>query len=149
MNIAIGADHGGFELKEKIVEYLKSRKYKVKDFGTSSDKPCDYPPIGYEVAKAVSERECDKGILICKTGIGLAIVANKIRGVRAAVCHTEELAKSSREHNDCNILVFGAKYIGFEEVKKILEVWLESDISEERHRKRVDQIREIENKEFK
>ncbi len=149
MRIAIGADHGGFELKEKLVEYLKSKKIDVMDFGTKNTLSCDYPPIGYEVGKAVSNGKCERGILICKTGVGFSIVANKVKGIRASVCQFEEVARSMREHNDCNVIVFGANFITLEEAQKCVDVWLEANISEDRHKKRVSQIEDIERKEFK
>lgn len=146
MTIAIGADHGGYELKSKIAEYLKDAEYEVIDLGTHSKESCDYPMIGFEVAKLVGEGKAKRGILICKTGVGMAIVANKVHGVRAAACYDNKIAKSSREHNDCNVCVLAASYTDFKSAKNILNAWLETDALEERHERRVRQIRDIETK---
>lgn len=146
MTIAIGSDHGGYELKGKIVEYLKDKEYEVMDLGTHSKESCDYPLIGFEVAKAVGEGRAKRGVLICKTGVGMAIVANKVHGVRAAACYDSKIAKSSREHNDCNVCVLAANYTDFKAAKGILDAWLETDALEDRHERRVRQIKEIESK---
>lgn len=144
--IAIGSDHGGYELKSKLLEFMKAEGYDVVDMGTHSKESCDYPLIGFEVAKAVGEGKAEKGVLICKTGIGMAIIANKVHGVRAAVCYNKDITKSSREHNDCNVAVFAANYIDFKEAKEALGIWLKTPALAERHAKRVSQIKEIENK---
>lgn len=146
MKIAIGSDHGGYELKDKITAFLKEEKYAVQDFGTHSKESCDYPLIGFEVAKAVADGKAAKGILICKTGVGMAIIANKLHGVRAAACYDTEMAKSSREHNDCNIIVLAASYTDFKKAKEILKVWLNTEHAGERHARRVKQIKDIETK---
>jgi len=144
MKIIIGSDHGGYELKEKIIEFLKKEKYKVEDFGTHSKESCDYPLIGFEVAKAVSKGKADKGILMCRSGIGMAIVANKLHGIRAAACYDKAMAKSSRENNDCNILVLAADYTDFKKAKELARIWLTTRHTGERHERRVRQIKEIE-----
>ncbi len=146
MKIAIGSDHGGYELKDKIAAFLKEEKYAVEDFGTHSKESCDYPLIGFEVAKAVADGKAAKGILICKTGVGMAIIANKLHGVRAAACYDTGMAKSSREHNDCNIVVLAASYTDFKKAKEILKVWLNTEHAGERHARRVKQIKDIETK---
>jgi ribose 5-phosphate isomerase B len=146
MKIAIGSDHGGYELKNKIAEFLKEEKYAVKDLGTHSKESCDYPMIGFEVAKEVSDGKADRGILICKTGVGMVIIANKIHGVRAAACYDVELAKSSREHNDCNVIILAANYTDFKKSKDIIKVWLATKHEGERHTRRVKQICDIESK---
>lgn len=146
MKIAIGSDHGGYELKNKIIEFLKEEKYTLQDLGTHSKESCDYPMIGFEVAKVVSQGKVDRGILICKTGVGMAIIANKLHGVRAAACYDVDIAKSSREHNDCNIIVLAANYTDFRHAKEILKVWLTTEHAGERHARRVKQIKEIESK---
>lgn len=146
MKIAIGSDHGGYELKNIIAAQLKEMGCEVKDFGTHSKESCDYPMIGFEVAQAVSERKAERGILICKTGVGMAIIANKLHGVRAAACYDIDLARSSREHNDCNVLVLAANYTDPKKSREIVSVWLKTDHEGERHARRVDQIREIETK---
>ena len=145
MKIAIGADHRGFELKSELIPFLKSQGYEVKDFGTDSASPCDYPFIAYDVAHSVSTGESDRGILICMSGIGMSIVANKLPNVRAAVCSTKIEAALSKQHNDANIIIVSAKYVQ-DDPRDILKAWLNAEITEERHKKRVDQIREIEEK---
>ncbi len=144
--IAIGADHGGYELKDKIVKYLGDEGYEVKDLGTHSKESCDYPMIGFEVARLVGEGKAARGILICKTGIGMAIIANKVQGVRAAACYDKLMAKSSREHNDCNVCVLAAEYTDFKTAKGMLDIWLRTDPLTERHERRVRQIKDIEKK---
>lgn len=146
IKIAIGSDHGGFELKAQLVEFLKAEGYDIQDMGTHSKESCDYPMIGFEVAKAVSRGSVDRGILICKTGVGMVIIANKLHGVRAAACYDVDIAKSSREHNDCNIAVLAANYTDFKKSKAILKVWLETEHAGDRHARRVKQIKEIESK---
>ena len=146
MKIAIGSDHGGYELKNALIEYLKSQKFKVTDFGTHSKESCDYPMIGFEVAKAVSDGKASRGVLLCKTGVGMVIIANKMHGVRSAACYDVEMAKSSREHNDCNVIVLAADYTNIKKAKEIIDTWLKTEHAGERHVRRVNQIREIETK---
>ena len=140
MKIAIGADHGGFDLKEGLLKYLKKKGWTVQDFGTFSKERCDYPVIGYEVGKAVGSRRYSRGILICKTGIGMSISANKVKGVRAALCDRVNIARLSRLHNDANILVLSANIVSGQKAKKIVDVWLATGALGGRHRKRVRQI---------
>jgi ribose 5-phosphate isomerase B len=146
LKIAIGSDHGGYELKEQLIDYLKGKGFDVTDCGTHSKESCDYPLIGFEVAKAVSEGQSRRGILICKTGVGMAIIANKVNGIRAAACYDKDMAKSSREHNDCNVVVLAASYTDFKRSKEILDVWLNTSHIGDRHARRVCQIKEIESK---
>ncbi len=146
MKIAIGADHGGFELKEKLVKFLRKKNYKVKDFGTNSLDSCDYPEFGIGVSRGVSSKRFDRGILICKTGVGFSILANKFPGVRAVVAYNVKVAKLSRQHNDTNILIFGSKFVNFDKAIKILKIWLSTDFEGDRHSRRLNQIREIEKK---
>lgn len=148
MRIVIGADHGGFKLKESLVEFLKSKGHIVKDMGAFSEESCDYPVIGYELAKLVAAKSYPRGVLICKTGIGMSIVANKVRGVRAALCDRPDIARSSREHNDSNVLVFAANIVTPSKAKKILEVWLVTRHLGARHARRVCQIKKIEDLEY-
>jgi len=148
MKIVIGADHGGFKLKEALAKFLKSKGHTVKDVGAFSEEGCDYPLVGYQAARLVADKTCERGILICKTGIGMSIVANKIKGVRAALCDREDIARSSREHNDANILVFAANVVSPARAKKILEAWLSTRHLGARHAKRVRQIKEIERFEY-
>lgn len=145
MRIIIGADHGGFEIKGKLAESLKKQGHEVKDAGTFTAESCDYPEIGAKVAEGVSNKKFDRGILICKSGIGLSIVANKFRGVRAALCHNAEQAKLSRQHNDANVLVLGAEQVTEKEIVEVIKTWLTTPFeSGGRHERRVRQIDEIE-----
>ncbi len=145
MKIAVGSDHGGYELKEKILRFLKG-KYELVDFGCYSKESCDYPLIGFKVAETVSDGDADRGILICRSGVGMAIVANKLQGIRAVACYNENLARSSRQHNDCNILVLAADYTTFKDAKKFIKIFLTTDSEGERHERRVRQIEEFESK---
>ena len=144
--IAIGCDHGGFKLKGFLKKYLSKAGYVVTDFGAYSGKPSDYPLIGHKVARAVSKGKFKKGILICKTGIGMAIIANKSRGVRSGVCNTPAQARTSRLHNDTNVLAFAAKYINPTKAKNIVNIWLKTEALGGRHKRRVGQIKKLERK---
>lgn len=146
MKIAIGSDHGGFILKKAIIDFLKKNNYEIKDFGTYGLKRCDYPKIGYKVASKVASREFERGILVCKSGLGMSMVANKIPGIRAALLHNLQSARSSRKHNDANIAVFSGNSMARNKVKKILKTWFKTEFSKGRHAKRVRQIRSIEKK---
>jgi ribose 5-phosphate isomerase B len=146
MKIAIGSDHGGFELKKSVIGFLKDEGYEIEDLGTHSKDSCDYPMIGFEVAKAVAGGRAERGVLICKTGVGMVIIANKVHGVRAAACYDVDMAKSSREHNDCNVAVLAASYTSADEAKNILKAWLAAEHIGDRHARRVDQIKDIESK---
>ncbi|MDO8602672.1 MAG: ribose 5-phosphate isomerase B [Candidatus Omnitrophota bacterium] len=148
MKIVIGTDHGGFKLKEALVKFLKSKGHAVKDIGTFSEEACDYPVIGYKAAKLVAAKAYSRGVLICKTGIGMSMTANKVRGVRAALCDREDIAVSSREHNDSNVLVFAANIVTPSKAKKILSSWLKARHLGGRHARRVKQIRQIEGSEY-
>ena len=145
MKIAIGADHGGFTLKNEICLFLKNQGHGASDFGTFSAESCDYPEFAHKVAKAVSDKKADAGILICKSGNGMAIVANKFPGVRAAICFDKNVAALSRQHNDANILVLGSEHL-FDDPEVIIKEWLLSGFEGGRHKRRVDQIIRIENK---
>jgi ribose 5-phosphate isomerase B len=142
--IAIGADHGGFSLKEKIKARLSERGVNVQDFGTHDERAVDYPDIAHAVARAVGSGDFPVGILLDGAGIGSCMAANKVPGVRAAMCYDEATARNSREHNDANVLTLGAKMVPEETLLKVVEVWLSTAISEERHIRRVDKIRAIE-----
>lgn len=144
MRIIVGSDHGGYELKGKIIKFLKEEKHEVEDYGTHSNKSCDYPLIGFEVAEAVSRGNADRGILICRSGVGMAIIANKLHGIRAAACYDKKMARNSREHNDCNILVLAADYTDFKSAKELIKIWLAVEHAGERHERRVKQIKEFE-----
>lgn len=143
MKIAIGSDHGGFKLKQQIIRYLQ-QKHKVEDFGAYSEESCDYPLIAYKVAKAVGSKKFSKGILICKSGIGNSIVANKVKGVRAALCYNIKAATLSRKHNDANVLVIGALFTNLPKAKNIISIWLKTKFEDGRHRRRLRQIERIE-----
>ena len=142
--VAIGSDHGGFVLKQKLVAYLESRGVHVKDFGPFSDASMDYPDTAYAVARAVAKKKAHRGILICKTGIGNSIVANKLKGVRAALCYNMKAAILSRQHNDANVLVLGALFVSGTQAKKITQAWLATDFEGGRHGRRLKKIERIE-----
>ena len=139
--IAIGSDHGGFELKEKVIAHLKERGFEVKDFGTYENKSCDYPVYGRAVAQSVASGESERGIVICTTGLGISMTANKVRGIRCAVCSDTVSARLTRLHNDANVLSMGAGIIGENLAMSIVDTFLDTDFSgEERHQRRIDQI---------
>ena len=145
MKIALGADHGGFKLKGDIDKFLIMEGYKTTDCGTKNHDACDYPIFAYKVAKAVSDKRADLGILICKSGNGMAIMANKLPNVRAAICFDKNVAILSRLHNDANILVLGSEHL-FDDPELIVRSWLESRFEGGRHKRRVDQISRFEKK---
>lgn len=147
MKLAFASDHAGFELKEKLKIYLT--KYKIKDFGTFSTESVDYPDTGLPAAQAVANAEYDRGILICGSGIGMSIVANKIKGVRAALCTNVTLAKLSRKHNNANVLILPGRFIHFDYAKIITDTWLNTDFDNGRHQRRIDKINLYEQKTFK
>lgn len=143
LTIAIGSDHAGFELKEAIRNYLEFLEVTVKDFGTFSTDSVDYPDYAFAVASAVAKGEFDRGILICGTGLGMSIVANKVKGIRAAECTTPDLAEMSRRHNNANVLTMGGRVLSAEEAKNIVRVWLETGFEGGRHQRRVDKIHQL------
>ena len=139
--IAIGSDHGGFELKKKLMEHLSKRGLEYKDFGTYSSASCDYPVYAKAVANAVASGECDRGIIICGTGIGVSITANKVRGIRAALCGDCFSAEATRQHNDANVLCMGARVVGEGLALKIADTFLDTPFSnDERHIRRISMI---------
>jgi ribose 5-phosphate isomerase B len=140
MKIALGADHKGYPYKEKVKRFLQEKGHQVLDFGTFSEESVDYPDFALKVAEAVSKGEAERGILFCWSGIGMSISANKVKGIRAALCLNEEMAKLSRQHNDSNVLSLSAKFIREEELLKIVEVWLNTPFEEGRHQRRLDKI---------
>ncbi|MBI1804063.1 MAG: ribose 5-phosphate isomerase B [Ignavibacteriae bacterium] len=146
--IAIGSDHGGFALKEVLKPFVESLSYKVVDLGTYSEEACDYPDFAYAVARTVSLGEASKGIMIDAVGLASAIVANKLLGIRAACCFDEFSARSSREHNDANVLTLGGRVLGTELAKAIVKAWLETSFGGGRHQKRIEKITQIENREI-
>jgi len=147
MKVAVGSDHAGYELKEQVTSFLESEHVPFKDFGVRSPDPADYPDIGVEVAEAVANGEFDRGILVCGIGAGMSMVANKVPGIRAALCADTYSARITREHNDSNVLVLGERVIGVAVALDIVKIWLSTKFSgEERHARRIRKIAEIEEK---
>ena len=146
MKIGIGNDHAAVDMKNEISEYLKEKGYEVVNYGTDSNESCDYPVYGEKVGEAVAHGDVDLGILICGTGVGISLAANKVKGVRAVVCSEPYSAKLSRQQNNTNILAFGARVIGIELAKMIIDEWLSAEFEGGRHQTRVDMITAIENK---
>jgi ribose 5-phosphate isomerase B len=142
--IAVGADHGGFKMKEELKTFLRELGHQVHDFGTDSEAAVDYPDFAYAVAKSVSEGASDVGIVIDGAGVGSAMTANKVPGVRAAACYSAAVARNSREHNGANVLTLGSKTISSAEMRDIVNAWLTTEMTEDRHRKRVEKIEAIE-----
>ena len=141
--IALGSDHGGYALKQEIMKHLEERGMEYKDYGCYSEESCDYPEFAHAVGKAVAAKECELGILICGTGIGISIAANKIKGVRAALCHDCFSAQATKEHNDANILAMGARVVGVGHALKIVDTFLDTPFSnDERHVRRIAAIEE-------
>ncbi len=143
MKIAIGADHAGYMLKEQVKAFLKSKDIDFKDYGTFKIESCDYPEYAYKVGQAIVNGEADLGILICGTGIGMSITANKIKGIRAALVHDEQTAKLSRQHNDANVLCMGGRILEEDEALKIVDVWLNTSFEGGRHEKRLKLINQL------
>lgn len=147
MKIFIGADHRGFALKSKVIKLLEKKHLEVVDVGTSQSKVrSDYPEYSFKVAEAVAKTKDARGILVCLTGIGHSIAANKVPGIRAALCYNVQAAKLSRTHNDSNILILGAKFVSSEELFKIIKVWLGTSFEGGRHKRRIDMIKRKEKK---
>ncbi|MBQ2946173.1 MAG: ribose 5-phosphate isomerase B [Clostridia bacterium] len=144
--IAIGSDHGGFELKEIIKKHLEKRNIEYKDFGTFSEASVDYPAYGIAVGEAVASGECEKGILVCGTGIGISMAANKVKGVRAACCSDTFSARFTRMHNDANVICMGGRVVGPGLALDIVDLFLDTEFEGGRHQKRIDLITEYENK---
>ncbi len=139
--IALGCDHGGYELMQEVIVHLEKRGIKYKNFGTYSKESCDYPEFAQAVAHAVTDGVCEKGILICGTGIGISIAANKVPGIRAALCHDCFSAKATREHNNANILAMGGRVVGAGLALDIVDLFLDTPFSEdERHIRRIEKI---------
>lgn len=144
MKIAIASDHGGYELKQTVVAYLKEKGYDYTDFGTNSEASVDYPEYGRKVGQEVAAGNFDRGIVICGTGIGIGIAANKVAGIRCALCHDVFSAKATRNHNDSNMLSMGGRVIGSGLALEIVETWLHADFEGGRHQRRIDAICDIE-----
>ncbi|MFA7057647.1 MAG: ribose 5-phosphate isomerase B [Candidatus Cloacimonadales bacterium] len=145
MKIALAADHGGFELKEIIKEYLTA-DYEIIDLGTYNEDSVNYPDYGIKAGEAVASKQADCGIIFCGTGIGISIAANKVPGIRAALCHCVEYAKLSRQHNNANILALGGRFLAPAEAKEIVKAWLNTEFAGGRHQTRINIINEYERK---
>lgn len=143
MKIGIASDHGGFELKEYLKEYLKKSGIEVSDFGTNSKEPVDYPIYGERCARAVANGEVERGVVCCGTGIGISIAANKVAGIRCALCTDENMARLSRQHNNANVLALGGRTTSNEDAQKILDAWLTTEFEGGRHQRRIDMIDNI------
>jgi ribose 5-phosphate isomerase B len=148
MKIAIACDHRGYTVKQRIVAQVMDRGHEVLDFGTDNPKPCDYPDFAIPAAKAVALAQADRGILIDGSGIGMSIIANKIPGVRAAICHDELTAEISRRHNNANILCFAADLLGDELIRRIIDAWLLTPFEQGRHSRRVEKLAALERQLF-
>ncbi len=145
MKISIGCDHSALDLKNELITYLKAKGYEINDRGTYTKDSCDYTDYGYQVAKDVKDGKADRGIVICFTGIGMSIIANKVKGVRCALVGSKDAATLTREHNDTNCLALSAKYTGYALAKEIVDIWLETEFSNnERHKRRIDKISKYE-----
>ena len=147
--IAIGSDHGGYKLKEEIKKYLEEREIEYTDCGTFDEERAEYPEIAQALATELQSGQAEKGIIICRSGIGMSMVANKFKGIRAAKCNDEEEAKFSRMHNNANIISLGADYIDTNKAVRIVRTWIATEFEGGRHESRVKMIEEIENKNMK
>ncbi len=146
MKIGIGSDHAGYAMKQEITEYLREQGHEVTDYGTYSEERCDYPVYGEKVARAVRAGEVERGVLICGTGIGISLAANKVKGIRAAVCSEPYSAQMAVRHNDAQIIAFGARVVGIDTAKMIVDAFLGAEFEGGRHKRRVDLITAIEKK---
>ena len=145
MRIAIGSDHGGYDQKEEVKAYLKEKGYEVTDVGTDSHESCHYPIFGAEVGKLVASKQCDFGIVVCTSGEGIAIAANKIKGVRCGIGYNDEVSRLMRQHNDANVISFGAKFMSDEDVLRRVDIFLSTEFEGGRHADRVKIISNLEN----
>ena len=145
MKIAIGSDHGGYDLKEQVKTWLQEMGHEVEDFGCHGKESCDYPDFGAAAARAVASGQCDRGVVICTTGIGISIAANKVKGIRCAVCGDPWSAEMTRRHNNANMLAMGAGVVGPQLARQILEAFLTHDFEGGRHQRRVDKMMALEN----
>ncbi len=143
MKIAIASDHAGFEYKKELIEYIKSKGHQILDFGTYSNEPVDYPDFAFPAAESVAALVADYGVIICGTGIGMSIVANKVSGIRAALCVNEEYAKLARHHNNANVLCLGARMTTIALAEKIIDVFFEEDFDGDRHMIRIEKIHNL------
>lgn len=140
MKISIASDHGGLDLKNKIKQYLTSQGHEVRDFGTYTSESCDYPDFARLAAQAVASGECERGIVVCTTGIGVSMVANKVKGVRCALCLNDDMATMTRRHNNANVLALGQKYVDEQTAKQIVDAFINTPFDGGRHQRRVDKI---------
>ena len=145
MKIAIGSDHGGYDLKEQVKTWLQEMGHEVEDFGCHSKESCDYPDFGAAAARAVASGQCEKGVVICTTGIGISMTANKVKGIRCALCGDPWSAEMTRRHNDAIMLAMGAGVVGPQLARQILEAFLTLDFEGGRHQRRVDKLMALEN----
>lgn len=148
MKIAIGSDHRGFESKRRLATMLKTQRHEVVDVGTVSEESCDYPDFAFDAAKRVGSGQVDRAILVCGTGIGMSICANKVPGARAALCHDSITAEMSRRHNDANILCLSADLLGEELIERMVKIWLDTEFEAGRHSRRVEKIAKYEQEHF-
>lgn len=144
MKISIGCDHGGFALKEQVAEHLKQLGHEVVDCGTYSTDSCDYPEFGAKAARMVADGQCQRGVVICTTGIGISISANKVKGIRCALCMNTDMAMMTRKHNDANMIATGAKYVTPQLAFEMVDIFLSTDFEGGRHQIRVDKLMNIE-----
>ena len=144
LRIAIGSDHGGVDQKDDVVKYLKSKGYEVVDVGTNSHDSCHYPIFGAEVAKRVANKECDFGVVICTSGEGICMAANKVKGIRCGIGYNDDVVRLMRQHNDANVIAFGAKFMDTKDVIKRIDIFLSTEFEGGRHQTRVDLISELE-----
>ena len=147
--IAIGSDHAGLPLKDEIIKHFEQKGIAYIDYGTNSSESVDYSDYGKKLAKAVASKECDRGIVICGTGIGISIAANKVNGIRASLCTNSYMAKMTRMHNDSNVLALGQRVTGVGVALDIVETWLSTEFEGGRHKRRIDKIRDIENEQLR
>lgn len=140
MKIAFASDHGGLELKNEVVKYVVSVGHEIEDYGTFNKESCDYPDFAKQAAQAVADGKCDRGILVCTTGIGVSMVANKIKGIRCALCTNVDMATMTRKHNDANMIAMGQKYVTADLAKQIIDAFLNTPFEGGRHAVRVDKI---------
>lgn len=144
MKISIGCDHGGFALKEQVAEHLKQLGHEVVDCGAYSTDSCDYPEFGAKAARMVADGQCQRGVVICTTGIGISISANKVKGIRCALCMNTDMAMMTRKHNDANMIAMGAKYVTPQLAFEMVDIFLATDFEGGRHQIRVDKLMNIE-----
>ena len=146
MRIALGADHAGYKTKEMIKKHLLKLGHKIEDFGTTSTASVDYPDFAFKVAESIAKKDNERGILVCWTANGMCISANKVKGIRAAICLNEDMAALSREHNDSNVLCLGSKFVSEDKIIPIVDIWLKTQFAGERHQRRVNKIKNYEDK---